>query len=116
MLDTNTPTSRQGRALLNTQREAEDGLPEGEPIRNFVQNIARELEWAYSELQKEIDRDLRLMSGVEKREEIIQENKQTIQNQADEIERLRERLSKLEAGKLMRLQRRYWRFRKKLRG
>lgn len=107
---------------MNTYREAKDELPD-ELIRDFVHNIATELEWAYSELQKEIERDLRLMSGIETREEtikvqskILEENKQTIQNLADEIDVLRQRLSKVEAGKLMRLQRKYWRFRKKLKG
>lgn len=108
---------------LKNQKEAKKDLPTEHEIRGFVRRLAKELEWAYSELQKEIDRDLRLMSGIEDRENTIrkqtiaiQNNEATIQDQANEIKKLQNRLRRVESSKLMRIQRKYWNFRKRLKG
>jgi len=99
--------------ILNTKNENSPAARE-ETARRFIGELASELEWAYTELQREIDRDLRLLSGIEIREKKIQEQTEKISNQTIEIERLQKRLLGLEGSKLMRFQRKYWRIRKKV--
>lgn len=108
MTSSPTPNPRQARVTLSTRKESKDELPDDQ-IRGFVQNIATDLDWACAQLQQEIERDLRLMSGIESRDA-------TIKAQAEEIERLKQQLQKLEASKLMRLQRKYWSFRNSQKG
>lgn len=62
-----------------------------------INSLASELSSAYADLINEVDRDIKLMSGIKKRDK--------------EIARLKEHIGKLEATKAVKLQKRYWRIR-----
>lgn len=69
---------------------------------DLTSRLATELVKAYSDLLFEIDRDEKLLKGIQRRDE--------------EIRRLKSRIRKLESTKSLRLQRRYWNLRKKILG
>lgn len=66
----------------------------------LIPNLATELVEAYSNLLFEIERDEKLLKGIQRREE--------------EIHRLKSQIEKLESTKALRLQRRYWSLRRKI--
>ncbi|OFK63348.1 hypothetical protein HMPREF2808_08830 [Corynebacterium sp. HMSC078A10] len=69
---------------------------------DLTSRLATELVKAYSDLLFEIDRDEKLLKGIQRRDE--------------EIRRLKSQIRKLESTKSLRLQRRYWNLRKKILG
>lgn len=69
---------------------------------NLTSRLATELVKAYSDLLFEIERDEKLLRGIQRRDE--------------EIRRLKSQVRKLESTKSLRLQRRYWNLRKKILG
>lgn len=69
---------------------------------DLTSRLATELVKAYSDLLFEIERDEKLLRGIQRRDE--------------EIRRLESQVQKLESTKSLRLQRRYWNLRKKILG
>lgn len=69
---------------------------------DLTSRLATELVKAYSDLLFEIDRDEKLLKGIQRRDE--------------EIRRLKSQIRKLESTKSLRLQRHYWNLRKKILG
>lgn len=69
---------------------------------DLTSSLATELVKAYSDLLFEIERDEKLLRGIQRRDE--------------EIRRLKSQVRKLESTKSLRLQRRYWNLRKKILG
>ena len=69
---------------------------------DLTSRLATELVKAYSDLLFEIDRDEKLLKGIQRRDE--------------EIRRLKSQIRKLESTKSLRLQRRYCNLRKKILG
>ena len=69
---------------------------------DLTSRLATELVKAYSDLLFEIERDEKLLRGIQRRDE--------------EIRRLKSQVRKLESTKSLRLQRRYWNLRKKILG
>lgn len=69
---------------------------------DLTSRLATELVKAYSDLLFEIERDEKLLRGIQRRDE--------------EIRRLESQVRKLESTKSLRLQRRYWNLRKKILG
>ena len=69
---------------------------------DLTSRLATELVKAYSDLLFEIERDEKLLRGIQRRDE--------------EIRRLKSQVQKLESTKSLRLQRRYWNLRKKILG
>ena len=69
---------------------------------DLTSRLATELVKAYSDLLFEIERDEKLLRGIQRRDE--------------EIRRLKSQVRKLESTKSPRLQRRYWNLRKKILG
>lgn len=67
---------------------------------DLTSRLATELVKAYSDLLFEIERDEKLLRGIQRRDE--------------EIRRLESQVQKLESTKSLRLQRRYWNLRKKI--
>lgn len=73
-----------------------------EITNDLTSRLATELVKAYSDLLFEIERDEKLLRGIQRRDE--------------EIRRLKSQVRKLESTKSLRLQRRYWNLRKKILG
>lgn len=73
-----------------------------EITNDLTSRLATELVKAYSDLLFEIERDEKLLRGIQRRDE--------------EIRRLKSQVRKLESTKSLRLQRRYWNLRKKTLG
>lgn len=73
-----------------------------------IKSLSSELSKSYKELQEEADRSIKLLDSLGKQQE-------EISLLEERVAHLRERIEKLENTKGLKLQRRYWKFRNKLR-
>lgn len=74
-----------------------------------IGDLAKELSDAYALLSSELDRDGKLLTGIEKRDKSIRKYK-------DRIKALEAHIEKLESTKAVRYQKKYWSIRKKFLG
>ena len=73
-----------------------------------IKSLSSELSRSYKELQEEAERSIKLLDSLGKQQE-------EISLLEDRVAHLRERIEKLENTKGLKLQRRYWKLRNKLR-
>ena len=90
-----------------TPTEYHKQRPVAERSQALILRLAKDLAETSDQLVKEIDRDEKLMNGIQSRDKKIAELKR-------QVDELHARLDRLENARLLKIQREYWKVRKRL--
>lgn len=101
---------------MTTPREEPTALAIAERANIKIGELAKELSDAYALLTTELDRDGKLLTGIEKRDSAIAKHKTRIKELESKVLRLEAQIEKLESTKAIRYQKKYWSIRKKISG
>ena len=101
---------------MTTPRQEPEALALADRANKKIGELARELSDVYALLTDELDRDGKLLTGIEKRDSAIAKHKSRIKELESKVHRLEAHIEKLKATKAIRYQKKYWSVRKKISG